>query len=203
MKISVGAIIIVYLLSAFALQNRIQLQGTQGVKVNMSLILVPLFGDFAYILMGGISVGLCVCTILMILGAVTRQMAVRANNGKLPSFLKMKPEEKAPKQALFVLFGWHCILFVLNYFNVLTIEGIVGIANTFFSGNALLGLVASIKHMKEYWVKAFVLVLIIALLILVTFSSPFAWIALIVITVLSIYKNKKNTLDVDDKENVT
>ncbi|MEL7655525.1 MAG: hypothetical protein AAGU75_06425, partial [Bacillota bacterium] len=104
------------------------------------------------------------------------------------------PEEKAPRHALFVLSGWHGILLVLIYFKVLTIEEIVGIANTFFIGNALLGLVASIKYIKEYWVKIFIFVLIIALVILIVFSSPFAWITLIVITVLSIYKNRKKTI---------
>lgn len=190
MKISVGAITIVYLLSAFAMQNRIHLQETPEIKANMSMILVPLFGDFAYILVGGISAGLCFCTLLMILGAVTRQIAVRAENGKMPVFFKMKPEEKAPSRALFVLSGWHCVLLILNYFDIMTIEEIVGVANTFFIGNALLGLIASIKYIKEYWVKAFILILIISLIVLIAFSSLFAWIALIVITVLSIYRNR-------------
>lgn len=193
MKVSVVAITIVYVVSAFALQNRMQLQEIHVAKLNMSLILIPLFGDFAYILMGIIAAGLCFCTLLMILGAVTRQIAVRAENGKLPAFFKMKLQEKAPKHALFVLSGWHCILLVLIYFKVLSIEGIVGIANTFFIGNALLGLAASIKYMKEYWVKFFILILIIALIILIGFSSAFAWIALVGVTAGTIYKSRRNT----------
>lgn len=203
MKISIGAIIIVYLFSAFALQNRIQLTEAQGSEPNLSLILVPLFGNFAYVLMGLIAAGLCFCTLLMILGAVTRQIAVRAENGKLPAFLKMKPQEKAPKRALFVLTGWHSILLILIYFKLLSIEEIVGIANTFFIGNALLGLSASIKYMKSFWVKAIVLFLIIALAVLLAFSSPFAWIALLVITALSRYKDKKDTVEIDKNENAT
>ena len=190
MKLSVAAITAVYILSAFALQNRIQLQGARSASVNMSLILVPLFGDFAYVLMGVVAAGLCFCTLLMILGAVTRQIAARAENGKLPAFLKMKPQEKAPKRALFLLTGWHVILLVLIHFQLLSIEEIVGIANTFFIGNALLGLTASIKFLSGYWVKAFVLVLISALVILLAFTSPFAWIALAVVTALSIYKDR-------------
>ena len=192
MKISVGAITIVYLISAFALQNRMQLQGIKG-NTSMSLILVPMFGDFAYILMGAIAAGLCFCTLLMILGAVTRQIAVRAENGVLPSFLKMRGQEKIPKYALFFLTGWHCILLILINYKVLTIEEIVGIANTFFIGNALLGLAASIRYMKSYWIKGCIFILMFALIILLGFSSAFAWIAIIGITGLSIYKNKKST----------
>lgn len=192
MKISVGAITIVYLISAFALQNRMQLQGIKG-NTSMSLILVPMFGDFAYILMGAIAAGLCFCTLLMILGAVTRQIAVRAENGVLPSFFKMRGHEKVPKYALLFLTGWHCILLILINYKVLTIEGIVGIANTFFIGNALLGLAASIRYIKSYWIKGCIFILMIALIILLGFSSAFAWIAMIGITGLSIYKNKKRT----------
>lgn len=191
MKVSVAAITIVYVFSAFALQNRMQIQGIHDSKLNMSLILVPLFGDFAYVLMGIIAAGLCFCTLLMILGAVSRQIAVRAEDSKLPAFLKMKRCEKAPKHALFILSGWHSILLVLIYFKVLSIEGIVGIANTFFIGNALLGLAASIKYMKEYWVKFFILILIIALIILIGFSSAFAWITLALVTTVTIYKSRR------------
>ena len=193
MKISVGAITIVYLISAFALQNRMQLQGIES-NTSMSLILVPMFGDLAYILMGAIAAGLCFCTLLMILGAVTRQIAVRAENGILPSFLKMRQKEKVPKNALLFLTGWHCILLILIHYNILAIEGIVGIANTFFIGNALLGLAASIRYMKSYWIKGCILILMISLTILLAFSSVFAWIAMIVITALSIYKNKNRTV---------
>lgn len=193
MKISAGAITLVYILSAFALQNRVELQGLQGARVNMSLILVPFFGDFAYVLMGAVAAGLCFCTLLMILGAVTRQIAVRAENGKLPAFLKMKSWEKAPKRALFLLSGWHGIVLVLIHFQLLSIEGIVGIANTFFIGNALLGLTASIKFLNGYWMKAFVVVLAFSLAVLITFSSLFAWIAFAAVTALSIYKEKRGT----------
>lgn len=193
MKISAGAITLVYLLSAFALQNIVHLQGLQGTRVNMSLILVPLFGDFAYVLMGAVAAGLCFCTLLMILGAVTRQIAVRAENGKLPAFLKMKSWEKAPKRALLLLSGWHGIVLALIHFQLLSIEGIVGIANTFFIGNALLGLTASIKFLSGYWMKAFVVVLAFSLVVLMAFSSLFAWIAFASVTVLSIYKEKRGT----------
>lgn len=192
MKISVAAIIIVYLLSAFALQNRMQLQGTNGIRLNMSLILTPLFGDFAYVLIGCIAAGMCFCTILMFIGGVTRQIAVRAENGKLPALFKRKEGETAPKRALLVIAGWHSILLLLHSFHVLSIQEIVGIANAFFIGNAMLGLAAGIKYIKEYWVKAFVLVLIVVMLLLLTFSSPFVWIGLAVVTVFSFYKNKKS-----------
>ncbi len=190
MKISVGAIILVYMLSAFALQNRVQLHSSSDGGVNMSLVLVPLFGDYAYVLMGVIAAGLCFCTLLMILGAVTRQIAVRAENGKLPAFLKMKPHEKAPKRALLLLSCWHACLLLLIHFELLSVEGIVGIANTFFIGNALLGLTASIKFLNGFWMKASVIILTIALIILLAFSSLFAWIAFAAVTVLSIFKER-------------
>jgi len=188
MKISVGAIILIYMISAFALQNRMQYLSSQDGDVNMSLVLVPLFGEFAYILMGVIAAGLCFCTLLMILGAVTRQIAVRAENGKLPAFLRMKPHEKAPKRALLFLSGWHACLLLLIHFQLLSVEGIVGIANTFFIGNALLGLAASMKFLNGFLVKTSVTILMIALTILLAFSSLFAWIVLAAITAATVFK---------------
>jgi APA family basic amino acid/polyamine antiporter len=188
MKISVGAIILIYMISAFALQNRMQYLSSQDGDVNMSLVLVPLFGEFAYILMGVIAAGLCFCTLLMILGAVTRQIAVRAENGKLPAFLRMKPHEKAPKRALLLLSGWHACLLLLIHFQLLSVEGIVGIANTFFIGNALLGLAASMKFLNGFLVKTSVTILMIALTILLAFSSLFAWIILAALTAATVFK---------------
>lgn len=45
--------------------------------------------------------------------------------------------------------------------------------------------------MKEYWVKALIFILITALMILVTFSSIYAWLALSAITVHSLYNYRK------------
>ena len=133
MKISIAVVVLVYLLSTFTLQNSLdqQLMRTTNAS-HMNLILVPLFGGFSSWIIGLIATGLCFCTLIMILGAVTRQIAARAEAGSIPAFFKQKKEEKSPKRALLMLSLFHCLMITLVHFELITIEWLVGIANTFF-----------------------------------------------------------------------
>lgn len=190
MKISLSAVIFIYLLTTFALQNSVGNQIiTKETDINVSLILIPLFGNLSYIVMGIVAAGLCYATLIMILGAVTRQMAARAENGMLPAFLRKKEEEKSPKRALLVLTIFHCILIVLIHYNYITVEWTVGIANTFFICNALLGLIASLKCIDGIILKISIILLIIILVILLAFSSLIGWILLVVVSLMSMYKS--------------
>lgn len=189
MKISLAAVTLVYLLSAFALQNTLTEQSLTGRSdINMSLILVPLFGSYAYPMMGFIAAGLCYSTLIMILGAVTRQMAARAETGSMPGFFKQRQGEKSPKRALLVLTLFHCLQILLLHFDFITIQWIVGVANTFFIGNALLGLVAGVKCVEGSLIKGLTVVLMIALGILLAFSPYTGWILFMAVTLGSIYK---------------
>ncbi|WP_017213121.1 APC family permease [Clostridium beijerinckii] len=190
MKISLSAVIFIYLLTTFALQNSLGNQIiTKETDINVSLILIPLFGNLSYIVMGIVAAGLCYATLIMILGAVTRQMAARAENGMLPAFLRKKEEEKSPKRALLVLTIFHCILIVLIHYNYITVEWTVGIANTFFICNALLGLIASLKCIDGIILKISIILLVIILVILLAFSSLIGWTLLVVVSLMSMYKN--------------
>lgn len=190
MKISLSAVIFIYLLTTFALQNSLGNQIiTKETDINVSLILIPLFGNLSYIVMGIVAAGLCYATLIMILGAVTRQMAARAENGMLPAFLRKKEEERSPKRALLVLTIFHCILIVLIHYNYITVEWTVGIANTFFICNALLGLIASLKCIDGIILKISIILLIITLVILLLFSSLLGWILLVVVSLMSMYKS--------------
>lgn len=189
MKISLSAVIFIYLLTTFALQNSVGNQIiTKETDINVSLILIPLFGNLSYIVMGIVAAGLCYATLIMILGAVTRQMAARAENGMLPAFLRKKEEERSPKRALLVLTIFHCILIVLIHYNYITVEWTVGIANTFFICNALLGLIASLKCIEGIILKISIILLIITLVILLAFSSLLGWTLLVVVSLMSMYK---------------
>ncbi|OCA97927.1 APC family permease [Clostridium beijerinckii] len=190
MKISLSAVIFIYLLTTFALQNSVGNQIiTKETDINVSLILIPLFGNLSYIVMGIVAAGLCYATLIMILGAVTRQMAARAENGMLPAFLKKKEEERSPKRALLVLTIFHCILIVLIHYNYITVEWTVGIANTFFICNALLGLIASLKCIDGIILKISIILLITILIILLAFSSLIGWALLVVVSLMSMYKS--------------
>lgn len=195
MKISLSAVIFIYLLTTFALQNSTSHMVTKETDINVSLILIPLFGNLSYIIMGIIAAGLCYSTLIMILGAVTRQMASRAEKGTLPAFLRKKEEERSPKRALMVLTTFHCLVIFLIHYNYVTVEWTVGIANTFFICNALLGLIASLKCVNGMLLKGLITLLIIILIILLTFSHLIGWLLLLVVSLVSMHKNIPNFIE--------
>ncbi|OPJ60531.1 APC family permease [Clostridium chromiireducens] len=195
MKISLSAVIFIYLLTTFALQNSTSYMVTKETDINVSLILIPLFGNLSYIIMGIIAAGLCYSTLIMILGAVTRQMASRAEKGTLPAFLRKKEEERSPKRALILLTTFHCLVIVLIHYNYVTLEWTVGIANTFFICNALLGLIASLKCVNGILLKVLITLLIIVLAILLTFSPLAGWLLLLLVSLMSMHKSILNFIE--------
>lgn len=181
MKISLGAIITVYLITTFALQNYYY-NDTNDIQLHV--LLVPLFGQWANIILSVLAASLCICTIVMFVGAVTRQMTARAINGQLPNFFSK------PNVSLIVLTLIHIIVLACVALNLVDLEWLVGIANTFFISNALLGLFASFRFMKGVWIKGVIILLIIMLSILLFFSSGVAWVLLIIVTIISLIGNR-------------
>lgn len=181
MKISLTAIITVYLISTFALQSYYYNASTD---IQLHVLLIPLFGPWANIILSTLAASLCICTILMFVGAVTRQMTARALNGQLPKFFSKK------FVSLITLTLIHIIVLGCVSIGWIDLEWLVGIANTFFISNALLGLFASFKFMEGIWIKSVILLLMLMLLSLLIFSSFIAWIFLLVITVLSLIGNR-------------
>jgi APA family basic amino acid/polyamine antiporter len=141
--------------------------------------MAPLFGGIAPYLLGAVALALCYCTILMVLGAVTRQMAARAENGRLPAFFLQKPGGRSPVKAILSLALVHCAMIILIETNIVSLTFIVGIANTFFIGNALLGLMGAFKSMKGAFLRAVIVVLMVCLASLLLFSPAAGWIMLL------------------------
>lgn len=185
MKVSLVAIVLVYLVTTFALQNYyLEVSG----DVQLQVLLVPFFGSSSTVILSILATFLCLCTILMFVGAVERQMTSRAKSGQLPQFFSK------PHTSLVVLTLVHILVLGCVALDFINLEWIVGIANMFFISNALLGLFASFRYMKGIWMKGAIAVLMLMLASLLFFSSIIAWIFLVVITGLSLatFGYKKN-----------
>ncbi|MDF2596459.1 MAG: amino acid permease-associated protein [Clostridia bacterium] len=189
MKISLTAVILVYLISTFALQNAVDLSSIDtSASMTMGMILTPLFGDFSYFIMGVIAAGLCFCTLILFVGALARQVAERAQKGSLPHFFIQKKGERSPRTILLTLLSIHTLLLVFIYFSWITLEIIVGIANTFFIGNALLGLLTSLRCMTGIVIKGCVVLLILILCVLMSYSPLVAWVLFMLVSAGSVFK---------------
>lgn len=183
MKISLSAIILVYIVTTFALQNY---YFDNPTEVHLHVLLSPLFGSWSNIILSVLAACLCICTIIMFVGAVTRQITARAISGQLPKFFSR------PYMALIILSTVHILVLTCVALDWINLEWLVSIANTFFISNALLGLYASYRYMKGTWIKIAILLLMCILLILLFFSSFIAWILLFTVTFLSFITKRAN-----------
>ena len=180
MRGSVAVVVLVYFLVTYALQSSPLIKG--GTAISLDVIMIPLFGAAGPYLLGAVALALCYCTILMVMGAVTRQMAVRSQDGRLPAIFKQNPSGRAPVRAILALSLVHCILTILIERNVVSLAFVVSIANTFFIGNALLGLLGAFKCMKSPWLRIVIVLLIACLASLLLFSPAVGWIMLVLVT---------------------
>ncbi|PKM52110.1 MAG: amino acid permease-associated protein [Firmicutes bacterium HGW-Firmicutes-7] len=176
MKVSLVAIILVYLVTTFALQNYYL---DASADIQLQVLLVPFFGSWSNIIFSVLAACLCVCTILMFVGAVERQMTSRAKIGQLPQFFTK------PHASLVTLTLVHILILGCVAMSWINLEWIVGIANMFFISNALLGLFASFRYMKSILMKGVIVLLMLMLGSLLFFSSVISWIFLVIVTGLS------------------
>lgn len=156
-----------------------------GTVVSMSLLLQPLFGAWATKVMSLVTVALCITTAVLIVGAVTRLINDQAKAHVLPKFLIYRNENNVPMSAIISMFIIHLVVFVLTYINVLSLENILAIANAFFIGNALMGIIASFRIFKEWWIKGISVILAVCFLLILLFSSP--WMIAIILMISSYY----------------
>ena len=180
MKISVAAVVLVYLVVTCALQSSRQV--LDGGAVDLAAVMAPLFGGAAPYLLGAVALALCCCTIMMVLGAVTRQMAARAGQGRFPALFRQRRESRAPSRAILALSFVHCAMIVLIETNVVSLAFVVGIANTFFIGNALLGLAGAFACIHHAGVRTVIVLLAVCLCSLLLFSPAAGWVLLLMVT---------------------
>ncbi len=180
MKVSVIAVVLVYFVVTYALQC--SPQAAMNSDVSLNAIMTPLFHGAAPYVLGAVALALCYCTILMVLGAITRQVAVRAGDKRLPKFLAQKPGSRAPVASILSLTAIHCVIIAFMETGVITVNFVVGIANTFFIGNALLGLAGAFIYMKSVWLRALIALLALGLGMLLLFSPTVGWILFIGVT---------------------
>jgi APA family basic amino acid/polyamine antiporter len=180
MKGSVTVVMLVYFVVTYALQSSPLITG--GAAISLNVIMTPLFGTIAPYLLGAVALALCYCTILMVLGAVTRQIAARAEKGRLPAFFLQKTGARAPAKAILALTLVHCVMMVLIETNIVSLTFVVGIANIFFIGNALLGLMGAFKSMKGAFLRTVIVVLMACLASLLLFSPAAGWVIFLAVT---------------------
>jgi amino acid efflux transporter len=180
--LSFSIISIVSLSVAFAFQ-----QAVKNGSHSLDILLSAAFGPWSTILISVITIVLCLSTVLLVIGAVSRLISDLAKISILPRVLAFKNTKNIPVNSLLLLFFIHIIVLVLLNTNVITIHQLVAIANVFFLCNALLGIMASFQIFASRKMKAICVVLSVCFITILLFSSIWILAAIVVITCTFIY----------------
>jgi len=188
MTISLIVITLLYLIVALSLQT------FDGNTYDIISIMTPLLGSFAIPVIGIMASGLCISTYLMIVGGVTRMSAKRSENNKLPSYLSKVNKHGSPVYAIITLSCIHLFMLILVSYNVLNLDSLVSCANVFFLSNAIIGLSAGFKLLRNIKLKISILILITSFTLLILKADIWSKFLLIIVFLLSLYLNKKATV---------
>ncbi|PFM82458.1 amino acid permease [Bacillus sp. AFS077874] len=189
--LSFSIIAIVSLTVAFAFQ---WIHSKNGNMMDQSLapLLQSLFGSWSTPIISSITIALCISTVLLVIGAVSRLIADQAKNGLLPSWLSFKNKNNVATRSLFSLFCIHIIVFILYFNDFLSIQTLVAIANAFFLCNALLRVLACFRLFDSIFFKMGSCILAICFLGILLFSSPVILILIILVSVYFIWLQKRD-----------
>ncbi len=170
--VALAAVSLVYLATAAALQTLAS--GAAGAPT-MALVLLPLFGPAADWVAGILGGGLCLATLLMFTGAVTRMTAQRGREGRLPRWLGLGSPDSPPRVSILTLTATSALLLCAVELGWIALDGLVATANLFFLGNALLGLTAAWTILRGAAWKSSIALLAAVLLLLLAQGSPVGW----------------------------
>lgn len=194
MTISLIIIVVLYLAVALSIQSLL------GSKHDIIAIMTPLFGTFALPIIGVVAVGLCMCTYLIIVGAVSRMSAARASRNRLPGYLSYLNRTGSPVNAVITFVIIHSIVMFLTGIGILNLHSIVTCANVFFICNALIGLIAGFQLLHNIKIRISISILIMAFVLLLFKSNLWSILLLTIVILLSLYsRNKLDVINASEK----
>lgn len=194
--ISIVIITVTYLIISLAIQSFAYTDGLSLVEV-----IYPVFGETSTWILALLVTGLCICTYLLIVGALARLLSTLSFEGYLPVFLSKKNKSDININSILYFVSAHLIILTVYHLSLINIERIVNIANGFFLMNAVIGLTAAIKVINSKFFKISSAILALSLLIILTFSTLDVLIAMIIIFIVASVMMKKhnNNITIDQK----
>lgn len=127
-----------------------------------------LFGAGAPLILSVVSILLCLATLILFIGNVSRLIA----SLQLTPYTSRHSKNGIPPGALNVLTAINLCIFALVHFKVFTLKSLVAIADGFFLANAIIGLVTSILLFRHGPLRNTALLLTLVFAGILCFSHP-------------------------------
>ncbi|MBU3016015.1 amino acid permease [Poseidonibacter lekithochrous] len=152
-------------------------------------IIEPIFKEYSNIILASVSTILCVGTLILFVGGVSRLIS----SLKLTSYTSKHLKNNTPIGALNLLSIIYIITLLLVYFDVLTLENLVAFADGFFIANAIIGLITAIILFEKGFFKTSAIILTILFGVILLFSNIFILAVIIGLFIFTYFK-KSNSL---------
>ncbi len=150
-------------------------------------LIQPLFGSFSHIILASISMILCVGTLILFVGGVSRLIS----SLKLSSYTSKHLSNGTPIGALSFLSIIYMITLFLVYKGILDLNNLVAFADGFFIANAIIGLITAILLFDKGFLKISAIVLSIVFTVILLFSNIFILALIIFLFLFTFLKKEK------------
>jgi APA family basic amino acid/polyamine antiporter len=164
----------------------IQAIGTDDASqpVSVTAVVASFCEGQAGVIMAFLTASLCMTTYLLFVGGVARLMNALALTGSLPGIISFRTRTGAPAGAILILTVFHiCLLMIVNW-GWLDVEKLVALADGFFIGDALIGILAGVKLLDGTIIKGAALILAVVFLGILLFASPFVLGTMSILTII-------------------
>lgn len=138
-------------------------------EFKLLMLIEPLFGKVSNIILTSISVILCIGTLILFVGGVSRLI----KSLEISTFTSKTTKNGVPIGALNLLSLFYIITLLLVYFDYLTLDNLVAFADGFFIANAIIGLITAVVLFENGILRFFAIILTILFFIILLFSNIF------------------------------
>lgn len=184
--ISVVIITAIYIVMSLAIQSFPPSEGLSLIEV-----IEPVFGVSSKWILAILVGGLCFSTYLLIVGGLSRLVHSLAVEKYLPKVFERTNDFDVPLSGVLYFVIVHILILIMTQLNILDLERILNIANSFFLLNAIIGLLAGVLIIKSLFIKISSVILIISLGIIMMFSSVDILVALALVFIVSLIIGRK------------
>ena len=180
-KLSAIIISLVYILTTLAICFG---EFAKDEEFKLVWIIEPIFKDYSNIILASVSTILCVGTLILFVGGVSRLIS----SLNITTYTSKHLKNNTPIGALNLLSMIYIVTLLLVYFDVLSLENLVAFADGFFIANAIIGLITAIILFEKGFLKTCAIVLTFLFGVILLFSNIFILCVIIALFVFTYLK---------------
>jgi len=149
-------------------------------------LIIPIFGSSSNFILATVSVILCIGTLILFVGGVSRLIS----SLNLTKYTSIVTKKKVPIGALNSLSVLYIITLVLVYMGYLTLDNLVAFSDAFFISNALIGLITAIILFEKGFLRNSAILLAFLFFIILLFSNIFILSVIIALFIYTYFKKR-------------